>query len=113
MGAIARFVIALGAMQPLTGKQRRYLRALAHPLHPVVLVGKEGVSEGVIQASQQALSDHELVKVKLPALEHEERDAMRERLLEGTGAALVETIGRVVILYVKHPKEPKIVLPRG
>lgn len=99
-------------MQTLTGKQQRHLRALAHALDAVVIVGKEGASEGVLTATDRALLDHELVKVRLPDVEREERAQMAERLAEGTQAALAGTIGRIAILYRRHPSEPKINLPR-
>ena len=50
---------------PLTGKQRRALRALGHHLEPVVIIGQSGVTEGIIAAVEQALKDHELIKVKI------------------------------------------------
>jgi len=49
----------------LTGKQKRFLRAMGHHLEPVVLVGKDGLSEGLVSALDVALDTHELVKVKL------------------------------------------------
>ena len=49
----------------LTGKQRRYLRSLGHHLDPVIHVGKEGISEGLIGAADVALEEHELIKIKL------------------------------------------------
>ncbi len=100
-------------MQSLTGKQARHLRSLAHPLVPLVIVGKEGASEGIVQATDQALTDHELVKVKLPDLERDLRQEIAEKIAEGTKSALAGTIGRVAIYYRRHPSEPKINLPRG
>ena len=49
----------------LTGKQKRYLRGLAHHLNPVVYAGKEGVSEAVERKATQELEHHELIKLKL------------------------------------------------
>jgi RNA-binding protein len=99
-------------MQTLSGKQQRHLRALAHGLDPVVIVGKDGASEGVLTATDQALVDHELVKVRLPDLDREERAQIAQRIAEGTESALAGTIGRIAILYRRHPSEPKINLPR-
>lgn len=99
-------------MQTLTGKQQRHLRALAHALEPIVQVGKEGVSQGVLTATDQALVDHELVKVRLPDIERDERAVLAKELAEGTKSALAGTIGRIAILYRRHPSEPKINLPR-
>jgi RNA-binding protein len=99
-------------MQTLSGKQQRHLRALAHGLDPIVIVGKEGASEGVLTATDQALVDHELVKVRLPDVERDERAQIAQQIAEGTQAALAGTIGRIAILYRRHPSEPKINLPR-
>jgi len=97
---------------PLDGKQKRHLRALAHDLRPVVQVGKEGVSEAVVRATDQALTDHELIKVRLPQIDKAERAAMAEALREATGSHLAALTGRVAILYRRHPDEPKIRLPK-
>jgi RNA-binding protein len=99
-------------MQTLSGKQQRHLRALAHGLDPVVIVGKEGASQGVLTATDQALADHELVKVRLPDLDRDERAQIAQQIAEGTEAALAGTVGRIAILYRRHPSEPKINLPR-
>ena len=96
---------------PLTGKQRRALRALGHHLEPVVLVGQNGITDGVVAAVDQALHDHELIKVKLPQLEKEERREMAQHLRRALSAQIVDEIGRVLVLYRRHPERPKIKLP--
>jgi RNA-binding protein len=78
-----------------------------------VIVGKEGVTEGVLAALDQALTDHELVKVRLPQLEREERVEMGLALEQGARAAIAATTGRIVLLYRRHPQKPTIRLPRG
>jgi RNA-binding protein len=95
----------------ITEKQRRHLRGLAHPLKPVVLIGNAGVSEGVIAETHRALSDHELIKVRLPGLPREERDAALADLALRTESVLVNRIGHVAILYRPNPDLPRIVLP--
>ncbi|MBM7118960.1 ribosome assembly RNA-binding protein YhbY [Archangium primigenium] len=91
---------------PLTGKQRRELRALGHHLEPVVIVGQSGVSEGIIGAVNQALQDHELIKVKLNEGPEERHDAA-EKLAEGAGAHLVQLLGRTVLLFKKREEDSK------
>ena len=91
---------------PLTGKQRRELRALGHHLEPVVIVGQSGVSEGIIGAVNQALQDHELIKVKLNEGPDERHDAA-EKLAEGSGAHLVQLLGRTVLLFKKRDEDSK------
>ena len=60
----------------LTGKQRRHLRALGHELKPTVQIGRDGIDDGVVAAIEQALVDHELVKIKLgEAAELDRHDA--------------------------------------
>lgn len=99
-------------MTTLNGRQKRYLRGLAHHLEPIVQVGKEGVSAAVIAAASQALTDHELIKVRLPQAEREERTEMASSLERETAAALAAVMGRIAILYRRHPDKPSIKLPR-
>lgn len=94
---------------PLQGFQRRFLRGLANPLRPVVHVGAAGVTASVIAATDRALSDHELVKVRFH--EPEDKHGMAEALAQGTGAQLAGTIGHTVILYRRHPESPRLRLP--
>jgi RNA-binding protein len=89
---------------PLTGKQRRALRAMGHHMEPVVIVGQSGVTEGVIGAVTQALNDHELIKVKI----HEGPETRQEaaaRMAEGTGAELVQLLGRTALLFKKKAED--------
>ncbi|ATB31103.1 ribosome assembly RNA-binding protein YhbY [Melittangium boletus] len=91
---------------PLTGKQRRELRALGHHLEPVVIVGQSGVSEGIIGAVNQALHDHELIKVKINE-GPEERHEAAEKLAQGAEAELVQLLGRTVLLFKKRDEDSK------
>ncbi|HJL15434.1 MAG TPA: ribosome assembly RNA-binding protein YhbY [Sandaracinaceae bacterium LLY-WYZ-13_1] len=96
---------------PLDGRQKRHLRALAHDLSPVVQVGKEGISGGVVQATDEALTTHELVKVRLPQVDRDERGRMADTLRERTESHLAALTGRIAVLYRAHPEEPRIRLP--
>ena len=95
---------------PLNGKQKRQLRALGHHLSAVVLVGSDGVTEGVVGAAAQALADHELIKVKIAEEDREGRMKAVETLAGGTGAEVAQTLGRTVLLYKKKKKNSKIAL---
>lgn len=95
----------------LTGKQRRHLRALAHDLSPVVLVGREGLSDALIDAVKQALLDHELIKVKLGEAAGVDRHEASEQLATATHSDVAQVLGNMVLLYKPHPKKPVIVLP--
>jgi RNA-binding protein len=93
----------------LAGFQRRHLRALAHPLRPLVQVGAGGASTSVLAAVDAALGEHELVKIRLR--EPEDKRALARTLAEGSGAALCGVVGHTVILYRPHPERPRIELP--
>ena len=95
----------------LTGKQRRHLRALAHPMKPIVQVGKDGIDDGLVAAVDQALSDHELVKIKVGESSTLDRHAAAEELATKTKAEVAQIIGNIVLLYRPDPDEPTIKLP--
>ena len=95
----------------MTGKERRYLRALAHRLSPVVIVGQRGLTEGVTRQVDGALTDHELIKVRIGGECPLGRDEVAVALADATGAEIAGSIGRVVILYRPHPEQPRIALP--
>jgi RNA-binding protein len=96
----------------LSGKQRRFLRAEAHALEPIVMIGKEGLSPTVVSAVNEALLAHELIKVRVLENAPEDRKELSERLPAATKAELVGMVGRVLIVYKRHPHEPRIKLPR-
>lgn len=98
-------------MKPLTEKQKRHLRGLAHPRKPVVQLGARGLTESVLAEIERAVEHHELIKVKLNAGDHDQRDADLERIRRHTGAALVQRVGNVACLYRPHPDNPGIALP--
>ena len=94
----------------LNGKQRRTLRAMGHHLEPVVQVGHAGITPGVVAALEQALWDHELVKVKVGSEAPGDRKAVAAELAEATGAELAQILGRTLLLYKPNPDEPRIQL---
>lgn len=99
--------------QALTAAQKRHLRSLAHGLKPVILMGAKGVSDALIAELGIALDRHELVKVKLSGEDREARDAAIDQLTAATGAALVQRIGNMAVLFRRNAEQPLIVLPRG
>jgi RNA-binding protein len=76
-------------------------------------MGAKGPSESLLAELQQSLERHELVKVKLAADAREERDALIDVLTSATGAALVQRIGHIAVLFLRNAKQPLIVLPRA
>lgn len=96
----------------LSGKQRRYLRSLGHELRPIVQVGRDGLDDGLVAAVDQALTDHELIKIKLgEAAELDRHDAAAD-LAARTHSEVAQVLGNTVLLYRPHPEEPEITLPR-
>ena len=96
----------------LSPSQRRYLRSLAHDLHPVILLGAKGATEAVVKELGLALDHHELVKVKLSGGDKDERREQLAVLVDGTGAEAVQEIGHVVVLFRRNADDPKLALPR-
>lgn len=78
-------------------------------MRPIVQVGEAGLSRAVLDAIDQALLAHELVKVRL--VEPEDKKATARELAVRTGAELCGLVGHTVILYRRHPDEPKLELP--
>jgi RNA-binding protein len=93
------------AREGLRGAGRKALRARAHALRPVVHVGEDGLSDGVLRAVEQALLDHELIKVRLH--EPEDKKALARALADATRAHLCGLVGHTVILYRPHPENPR------
>ncbi len=89
---------------PLTGKQRRALRAKGHHMEPIVIVGQSGVTEGVLSAVSQALQDHELIKVKINE-GPEDRHEAAGKMAEGTRSELVQLLGRTALLFKKREED--------
>ena len=100
-------------MSDLSGKQRRHLRALGHALDPLVQLGKHGLTPGALRAIDEAIGHHELVKVKLLTECPEDRDDVAERLGADLKAEVAQTVGRMILLYRRHPKKPVIKLPEA
>jgi RNA-binding protein len=97
-------------MQKLTGKQVRFLRGLGHHLQPVVLIGREELSERLLASVEVALEDHELIKVKLQEGCLTDRREVASRLAELSRAQLVQVLGRTILLY-RAAADPQLQLP--
>ena len=83
----------------MTPKQRKHLKAQAHHRKPVVQIGHAGITAAVIKEIELALGRHELIKIRLPAVEREARTAMLGNICESTAAAAVQEIGRMAVIY--------------
>jgi RNA-binding protein len=98
---------------PLTGKQIRHLRGLGHHLDPVVLIGKNGVTEAVVAQLGEALLRHELLKIKLlPECPIDRHEAGGE-IAKATSSELVQTLGKTLLFWKRNPQATKVELPKA
>ncbi len=96
----------------ITGKQRSYLKGLAHDLNPLVYIGKAGITQNVINELDVSLETKELVKVKLQeGCELKPKDAANQAA-EALSAEFVQSIGRRFVLYRPSKENRVIVLPK-
>lgn len=98
---------------PLTGKQKSFLRALAHPLKPVVQIGHGGLTDAVITAIDGALHTHELIKIKFAGSEQESAADLAPEIETRTRSTVAQVIGKTLIVYRGRKKDPVIVLPKA
>jgi RNA-binding protein len=91
----------------LTSAQRSALRARAHELSPVVMIGDAGLSEAIIKETENSLVVHELIKVRVFSDDKQERTLFAEQLCLRLGAVLVQHIGKLLVLYRPASHAPK------
>ena len=95
----------------LSNKQKQFLQGLAHPLKPVVQLGGNGLTEGVLAEIDNALNHHELIKVKVPSDDREEKALIMDAIIRETASEKLQVIGHTLILY-RPSEECKIQLPK-
>ncbi|MDH3003380.1 RNA-binding protein [Pasteurella multocida] len=95
----------------LSTKQKQFLKGLAHHLNPVVMIGNNGLTEGVLAEIDNALTHHELIKVKIAGADREVKQLIIDAIVRETNASAVQTIGHILVLY-RPSQEPQIQLPR-
>ncbi len=84
--------------------EKKKLKALAHPLNPVVMIGQAGLTPAVIKEINIALDVHELIKIKIRA-ERDDRNIIKTQIGDETNAELIQSIGQVAVFYRKNPKK--------
>ena len=95
----------------MTGKQKRYLRALAHPLKPVVNLGKQGLSRETRREIEVQLLEHELIKVRVLESCSLTKKECADELCRAKGLEVVQVIGKTLVLYCPNPDKPVVELP--
>ena len=89
----------------LTSRERTRLKSRAHALEPIVQVGQGGVSDAVAVELDRALTAHVLIKVKIKGTDRVARHATAEEICSRTGAAAVQQVGKVLVLWRPKPEE--------
>ncbi len=100
-------------MLTITVTHRKELKARAHALNPVVMIGKSGLSANVIGEIDRALSSHELIKIKVQMDDREARNTFFEEICALTNAAPVQHVGKILIIYRPKPEETEKKLERA
>lgn len=93
---------------PLSPTQRRALKARAHHLEPVVLIGDGGLTPAVLREIDVHLTSHELIKVRVHGDERDARLAMIDEITGGLNAHLVQHIGKTLVMYRPKPPEKAV-----
>ncbi|GHG73672.1 RNA-binding protein [Alishewanella longhuensis] len=96
----------------LTNKQKQFLKSKAHDLKPVILLGGNGLTEGVVAEIENALNHHELIKIKVPGEDREQKVLIMDAIIRETKAEKVQVIGKILVLF-RQTQDKKIQLPRG
>lgn len=91
--------------QTVTSEQKKRFRTIGHNLKPVVMIAGNGLTENVLEELERALNDHELIKVKLAVGDRDVKKEAIAKILKKSGAALVQSIGHVILIY-RAAKKP-------
>ena len=93
-------------MNNLSSSQRSYLRSQAHHLEPVVLIGKQGITDGTIESIDRVLEARELIKIKFREFK-DKKLSLSEKIAELTNSEVVGLIGHTVIIFRQNPDSDK------
>ncbi|MDR3394318.1 MAG: ribosome assembly RNA-binding protein YhbY [Parasulfuritortus sp.] len=97
-------------MLELTPQQRKFLKAQAHGLKPVVMIGNAGLTEAVVKETARSLAAHELIKIRVLNDNRDDRETWLAAICEQLDCAPVQHIGKLLLIY-KPAEEPRLVLP--
>ena len=89
----------------LTNLERKELKARAHPLNPVVMIGNAGLTPTVLQEIDRGLASHELIKVRLAGAHRNDREQAAEDIAEALSCAVVQIIGHMLVLFRPLPQD--------
>ena len=95
----------------LRRSQVAFLRSRAHGCKPIVRLGQRGLTDAVVDELERALTDHELVKIRIAAGSRSERRNLLSDLCTRTGAEPVQQLGATATLFRRNPERPRVTLP--
>ena len=96
----------------LTGKQKRYLRSLAHNIDPTFQIGKGGINENMISQIDETLEKRELIKIHVLQNNFDDKNELANELSQATKSELVQIIGSMIVLYKESEENKEIKLPQ-
>ena len=99
-------------MKQLNAGERSALRARAHPLSPVVIIGNDGLTAGVLIEIERSLKAHELIKIRVTGAGHAERKSMHDAICANSSASPVQHIGKILVIYREHALDESKAAPR-
>ncbi|WP_321324103.1 ribosome assembly RNA-binding protein YhbY [Thiomicrorhabdus sp.] len=97
--------------EKLTNNQKKYLRGIAHNINPMIIIGANGVTENLMKELESTLEHHEILKIKMASADREDRKQIVDYILEQTGALLVQTIGKICVIY-RQSEDTELPLPK-
>ena len=95
----------------LTGKQKRYLRSLAHNIDPTFQIGKGGINENMISQIDETLEKRELIKIHVLQNNFDDKNDLAQTLSQATNSEVVQVIGSMIIIYRESQENKEISLP--
>lgn len=95
----------------LTGKQKRYLRSLAHNLDPIFQIGKSGINENMIVQIDDTLENRELIKIHVLQNNFDDKNELAVTLSNATKSEIVQVIGSMIVIYRESVDNKEITLP--
>ena len=95
----------------LTGKQKRYLRSLAHNIDPIFQIGKAGINDNMISQIDETLENRELIKIHVLQNNFDDKNDLAQTLSQATNSEVVQVIGSMIIIYRESQENKEISLP--
>ncbi|UDI78136.1 ribosome assembly RNA-binding protein YhbY [Staphylococcus taiwanensis] len=95
----------------LTGKQKRYLRSLAHNIDPIFQIGKAGINENMVSQIKDTLENRELIKIHVLQNNFDDKNDLANTLSKATSSEVVQVIGSMIVIYKESQENKQITLP--